>query len=162
MTERPDDVVVSAETLERMRGELDELETTGRSEMGERLQRAREFGDIRENAEYDAAKDAQALMESRIRQLQHLIKHAVVRDPPASVEEAGPGVIVSVREQGEEEVEQYLLAVTNEERVSGIRTVTTSSPLGKALAGKRVGETVRVEAPGGAFSVEVVDLRPSA
>ncbi|MGH2768021.1 MAG: transcription elongation factor GreA [Actinomycetota bacterium] len=152
---------MSAQTLERIKRELEDLVTRGREAMGERLQRAREFGDIRENAEYDAAKDAQAMMEARIRQLQHMVKYAVVREIPAQASEAVPGVVVSVRQEGSSETEDYLLAATTEERVTGAVTISVSSPLGSALLGKQVGDTARVQAPGGIFSVEVISLRPA-
>ena len=161
MSEPTDGLVVSPDTLARLELELKELTSDGRAAMSERLQRAREFGDIRENADYDAARDEQAMMEARIRNLQHMIKHAIVQEVPATTDLAAPGVIVSVQEAGEE-VEEYLLASTAEERVAGIRTITTSSPLGSALLGKRVGEAAEVAAPGGNFSVEVVGLRPRA
>jgi transcription elongation factor GreA len=160
MSEQPEQIVVSAETLERMRQELEELTTVGREAMSERLLRAREFGDIRENADYDAAKDAQAMMEARIRQLQHMIKHAAVREAPAEAEEVAPGVIVTICEVGQDETEEYLLAATSEEKVPGIRTITTASPLGSAILGKRVGDSIVVEAPGGAFTVKLLNLRP--
>jgi transcription elongation factor GreA len=157
----PEEIVVSAETLARMEKELEELTTTGREQMSERIQRAREFGDIRENAEYDAAKDAQGLMEARIRRLEHMIKNAVVRETPATADVASPGVIVTIRQEGEDETEDYYLAASPEDRMKGVRTVTTSSPLGAAIATKRVGDVVEVKAPGGTFTVEIVALRPA-
>ena len=157
----PEEIVVSAETLARMEKELEELTTTGREQMSERIQRAREFGDIRENAEYDAAKDAQGLMEARIRRLEHMIKNAVVRETPAAADVASPGVIVTVKQEGEDETEDYYVAASAEDRMKGVRTVTTSSPLGAAIAGKRVGDVVAVKAPGGTFTVEIVALRPA-
>lgn len=159
MTEE-EQIVVSAETLERMRRELEELTTAGRERMGERLQRAREFGDIRENADYDAARDEQAMMEARIRQLQYMVKHAVVQEAPAAADRVVPGLIVTVIENGAADEEEYLVAATSEEKVPGVRTVTTASPLGQALMGKQVGEEAEVVAPGGTFSVRVVALRP--
>jgi transcription elongation factor GreA len=153
-------MVVSSETLDRWEQELKELTSDGRAAMSERLQRAREFGDIRENADYDAARDEQAMMEARIRNLQHLIKHAVVQTGPATTDLAGPGVIVTIVATGETDTEEYLLASTAEEKVPGIRTITMSSPLGSALLGKKVGESAEVTAPGGKFQVEVKELRP--
>ena len=155
-----DKIPISADSLERMQAELDDLKTRGRTEMGARLKRAREHGDIRENADYDAAKDAQGLMEARIRTLEETIKHAVVREGSSEADEAAPGVIVTLKEEGIDEPEEYFLAASPEDRIEGVRTITLSSPLGKAIEGKRPGETVQVEAPGGSFSVEVVSLRP--
>jgi transcription elongation factor GreA len=159
MSDPIENMVVSPETFARWELELKELTSDGRAAMSERLQRAREFGDIRENADYDAARDEQAMMEARIRQLQHMIKSATVQAAPAGSDKAGPGIIVSVQEDGED-VEEYLLASTAEEKAPGIRTITTSSPLGSALVGKRVGDAAQVAAPRGRFSVKVVGLRP--
>lgn len=127
--------------------------------MSERLRKAREFGDIRENADYDAAKDAQGLMEARIRQLQRMISRAVVRETTGEILQALPGVIVTVRDPSNDETEDYLLAASAEEKVAGIQTASTGSPVGSALVGRRVGETVVVRAPGGEFSLEIVGLR---
>ena len=160
MTE-PEDIAVSAETLARMEKELEELTTTGREQMSERIQRAREFGDIRENAEYDAAKDAQGLMEARIRRLEHMIKNAVVRETLPDADVAVPGVIVTIKQQGEDDTEDYLFAASAEDRMKGVRTITTSSPVGGAIVGKRVGDVVEVKAPGGTFTVEIIGLRPA-
>jgi transcription elongation factor GreA len=155
-----EEVVVSAETLERMEKELLELTTTGREQMSERIQRAREFGDIRENAEYDAAKDAQGLMEARIRRLEHMIKNAVVRETPAEADVAKPGLVVTIKEEGEDETDDYLFASSPEDRMPGVRTITTASPVGSAIVGKAIGETVEVKAPAGTFRVTIVALRP--
>lgn len=154
----PSDIVVSPETLARMKAELEELTTIGREEMSVRLLRAREMGDLKENAEYHSAKDAQGLMEARIRQLQNLIKNAVVREAPASVEAVGPGVIATLKDG--DDVTDYLVADSMEEKAEGLPTITPSSPMGKAVVGKRVGEKVEIEAPGGKFAVEIIGLRP--
>lgn len=152
------DIQVSSESLERIKKELEELTTEGRAKMAERLQRAREFGDLKENAEYHSAKEAQGFMEARIRQLEHTVRHAVVREVPADAKEAGPGMVVIVKDG--DETEEYFLTVSNEDKIPGVRTVTISSPLGSALVGKAVGDEAKVDAPGGTFTVEVVGLRP--
>ncbi|HVE75407.1 MAG TPA: transcription elongation factor GreA [Actinomycetota bacterium] len=155
----PKDISVSSESLERMKKELEDLTGEGRDKMAIRLQRAREFGDLKENAEYHSAKEAQGLMEARIRQLQHTIKNAVVREGPLDADKAGLGMIVSVKDG--DDVEDYFLTASSEDKIAGVRTVTTSSPLGSALHGKSVGDEVKVDAPGGAFTVEIVGLRPA-
>jgi len=144
----------------RMRKELEELRTEGRDRTSERLLRAREHGDIRENADYDAAKNEQGLMEARIRDLEHKLKDPDIIETPNGVDVA-PGTIVTLRPLDEEEPEDetYLVALSAEEKAPGFRTVTSSSPLGAALLGKRVGERVTYEAPGGTFSYEVVGLK---
>jgi transcription elongation factor GreA len=147
---------------ERLRAELDRLRTEGRQEMAARLRRAREHGDIRENAEYDAAKDAQGLMEARIRDLERLLKDPDIVEGPVPADEALPGVLVTVRIEEDQEEETYLLAASKEERIDGLRTVTADSPLGSALLGRKVGERVSYQAPGGRFACQIVRLEPRA
>ena len=141
-----------------MREELEQLTGPGRKEMAVRLLRARELGDLKENAEYHSAKDAQGLMEARIRQLEYTISKAVVRETASTADEVGPGLIVTVKDKFG--TEEYLFADSMEERVDGASTVTPTSPMGRALAGKKVGDTATVEAPRGSFSVEIVGIRP--
>jgi transcription elongation factor GreA len=146
----------------RMRKELERLRTEGREKLAERLLRAREHGDIRENADYDAAKNDQGMMEARIRQLEYQLKDPDIIEVEDS-DEVGPGTLVTLRPSGredEDENETYLVAHSAEEHAPGYRTVTSSSPLGAALLGRRVGDLFSYEAPGGAFSYEVVAFEP--
>jgi transcription elongation factor GreA len=154
--------VLTREAFERLRRELEELTTEGRRRIAERLLRAREHGDIRENAEYDATKDEQGLMEARIRTLQRMLKDPDIAESPTEAEVAGPGILVTLRplDEDQPEDELYLLAATKEERAPGARTVSMSSPLGEALAGRRVGDRVSYQAPGGVFAYEVLSLEP--
>jgi transcription elongation factor GreA len=146
----------------RMRKELEHQKTEGRKQMGERLLHARELGDIRENAEYDAAKNEQGLMEARIRNLEHMLKDPEILEV-SEADEVSPGSLVTLRpldEGVDEEEETYLVALSREERAPGVRTVTSDSPLGSVLLGKRVGDRVSYEAPGGTFAYEVVGFEP--
>lgn len=155
---QPEDIYVSPQTLDKLKEELEQLTGPGREEMSVRLLRARELGDLKENAEYHAAKDAQGLMEARIRQLEYTIDRAQVREVSTNADEVGSGIIVTVKDKFG--TENYLIADSMEEKVDGCSTVTPTSPMGKALAGKKVGETATVEAPQGSFTVEVVGLKP--
>jgi len=147
----------------RMRRELEELRTEGRTKMAERLLHAREFGDISENAEYDASKNEQGLMEARIRQLEQLLRDPDIIEA-ADGDEVGPGTLVTVRPvddgAAEDEEETYLVALSAEERAPGVRTVTSNSPFGSALLGKKAGDRLSYEAPGGTFAYEVVRFEP--
>lgn len=154
----PEDIFVSPSTLEKLKDELEQLTGPGREEMSVRLLRARELGDLKENAEYHAAKDAQGLMEARIRQLEYTIDRAVVREVSTNVDEVGPGIIVTVKDKFG--TEDYLFADSMEEKMDGASTVTPTSPMGTALAGKKLGETATIEAPRGSFTVKIVGLRP--
>jgi transcription elongation factor GreA len=153
---------LTLEAYVRMRRELEELRTEGRTRMAERLLHAREFGDIMENAEYDAAKNEQGLMEARIRQLEQLLRDPEIIEA-ADSDEVGPGTLVTVRpvdDEDEDEEETYLVALSAEERAPGVRTVTSNSPFGSALLGRRVGDQVSYDAPGGTFAYEIVRFEP--
>jgi transcription elongation factor GreA len=154
--------VLTPDAYQRLRSELERLKTEGRTFMVERLQHARELGDIRENAEFDSAKNEQGLMEARIRELERMLKDPDIVEGPLATDRAAPGVLVTVRLVEEDDEETYLLSASKEERLQGVRTVTMDSPLGSALVGRRVGDRVSYEAPGGSFSCEIVRLEPRA
>ena len=146
----------------RLKTELDELRGDGRARIAERLRVAREHGDIRENAEYDAAKNEQALMEFRVRTLERMLRDPEIVEAPAGGDTAEPGMLVTLRPLEEEEPEDdtYLLATSAEERAPGVRTITTTSPLGQAVNGAKLDDQIEVQAPGGTFHYVVVGLRP--
>src|ERR671915_60828 len=152
--------VLSKDAYERLRAELEQLTGEGREKMSERLLHARELGDIKENAEYDSAKNEQGLMEARIRELEHLLKDPDILEGDIQTEAAAPGVLVILRplDEDEPDEETYLLAASKEERLPGARTVSVTSPLGKALLGRKPGDRVSYDAPGGMFSYEVIRL----
>ena len=162
---KPGQAPTSTLTLDaynRLKAELSDLTTVGRERIGERLKAAREHGDIRENAEYDAAKNEQGLMEARIRTLNHMLRDPEIVEAPVYSETVGPGMLVTIRPLDEDEPddEVYLLASHAEERAPDARTVTTSSPLGSALIGAAVDDEVAYEAPGGRFRYVVVEFQP--
>jgi transcription elongation factor GreA len=154
---------LTLDAYNRLKGELDELKTAGRTGIAERLLHARELGDISENAEYDAAKDEQGLMEARIRKLEQMLRDPEIVEAPASADTVMAGMAVTIRplDDGDTEDEVYLLADSAEERAKGMRTITTTSPLGSALVGAKVGDEVAYEAPGGKFRYKVVEFRPA-
>ncbi|MDQ1443616.1 MAG: transcription elongation factor GreA, partial [Acidimicrobiaceae bacterium] len=107
--------------------------------------------------DYHAAKDSQGKMESRVRQLEAILKRATIVE--ASNEEVGPGAVVGIRYEGDEDVERYLIG-SIEERHREVDVMSPSSPLGSALLGKRVGDVVEYEVPSGArLKVEIVEIR---
>jgi transcription elongation factor GreA len=155
---------LTLDAYERLKGELDELTSSGRTHIAERLKAAREHGDIRENAEYDAAKNEQALMESRIRTLERMLRDPEIVEAPPPSEVVAPGMLVTLRPLDEDDPgeETYLLAESAEERANGVRTITTTSPLGSAILGARLEDKVAYEAPGGTFHYLVIGLEPRA
>ncbi|HEY7705395.1 MAG TPA: transcription elongation factor GreA [Acidimicrobiia bacterium] len=155
MTDQP--TWLTAEAYAKLKDELDNLQTAGRQELEARLAEARSHGDIRENADYDAAKNDQGLMEARIRQIEHILAGAQVREAKDTGRVEIGSIVTLIDGEGEEA--EYLVA-TPENKVPGHLLASPSGPLGKALLGARVGDEVTYRAPGGNFGVKVVSVRP--
>ncbi len=149
---------LTQDTFTRLTAELEDLKTRGRVEIARAIEAARALGDLSENGDYHAAKDTQGKMESRIRQLDAMLENAVIVDGSrASNGEVTTGVVVSLRYEGDDDVERYLLG-SIEERREGLAVMSPASPLGRALMGRKVGDTVEYEAPSGTLKVHVVDV----
>jgi transcription elongation factor GreA len=151
---------ITQATYDRLSAELEDLRTRGRIEVADRIERAREHGDLRENAEYHAAKDDKANMEQRIVRLATILERAVIiSDDAVSGDTVVTGNTVTIRYEGdpEDQVEQYLVG-SIEERHGDVSVVSPSSPLGAALLGAAVGDTVAFAAPRGELRVEVVAI----
>jgi len=146
--------------FDRLQTEVDELKTDGRKQIAERLQRARELGDLSENAEYHETKNQQGMMEARIRKIENILKNAQIVEAPTASDHAEAGTIVTLKPLDGTDVEMYLLAASSEERARSVRTVTIASPLGQALSGKLVGDKVEYVAPGGTFAYELMKIEP--
>lgn len=153
-----DRAVLSQEALDALRAELEELKTNGREKMSAQLRQARDLGDVTDNAAFETAKQDQALLEGRIARLEDVLKNAVVREANTNTSTVSPGVKVRVRDTGDPSYEDAFLIAESEERITGARVLSPRSPLGQALLGKRVGDTVTYEAPGGTFTYEVIGL----
>jgi transcription elongation factor GreA len=152
------EVHLSPDAHRRLQEELEDLTTRGRVEIARAIEAARELGDLSENGDYHAAKDSQAKMESRIRKLRATLESAVIVEPGKSV--AGSvtaGSVVSLRYDGDEDVERYLVG-SIEERHDELAVVSPGSPLGQALLGRSRGETVEYESPAGPLRVEIVEV----
>jgi transcription elongation factor GreA len=142
---------------QKLADELEQLTTEGRRHIEERIAEARSHGDLRENADYDAAKNEQGLMEARIRQLRHLLDNAEVREVADNgIVEVG-SVVTVADEDGDED--EYFVA-TPENKIPGYLLASPSGPLGAALLGAAVGDDVTYEAPGGTFTLKIMDIRP--
>jgi len=155
---------LTLDAYSRLRAELRDLETTGRERITEKIKVAREHGDLRENAEYHAAKEEQGLMEARIRNVKEMLRDPEIVEAPAKGDAVGPGMLVTVRplDDADPDDETYLLAEHAEEKARGVRTVTLTSPFGQALNGAAEGQEVEHEAPGGVFRYVVVGFEPYA
>jgi transcription elongation factor GreA len=137
---------LTPEAYERLSSELNELKTEGRERVSQAIGTAREHGDIRENADYDAAKNEQGMMEARIRQLESLLGSAVVGEVAGTSGVAGPGTVVVVDVAGEEET--YCLG-SREEAIAGMDVLSAQSALGQAVTGRKVGDRFSYVTPTG-------------
>jgi len=150
---------LSPGAYERLSQELEERSTTRRREISLQIERAREHGDISENADYDAAKNEQGHNEARIRQLEEMLKNAVVLDSSAGGEVVEPGVLVELQHDGDDDAVTYLVG-SIEERHEKYSVLSTESPLGQALLGATPGAKVRYQGPKRELGVTVVAVRP--
>jgi transcription elongation factor GreA len=162
VTETRDDNVtwLTQEAYDRLKAELDHLSGPGRIEIADRIEAAREEGDLRENGGYHAAKEEQGKIEARIQQLQDILSNAKVGAAPRSAGTVSPGMTVTIRFEGDEEEVTYLLA-SREESGAPIDVISPKSPLGAAINGKNVGDTVSYPLPrGGEAQVEILEAVP--
>jgi transcription elongation factor GreA len=146
---------LSRDAYDRLQAELDDLTTRGRVDIATAIERARELGDLSENGDYHAAKDEQGKMEARIRQLQAMLKNAEIVGAGATSGAVAAGSVVTIRYEGDEDTERYLIG-SIEERRDDVSVISPGSPLGQALVGRGAGDVVEYEAPGGTLKVEVV------
>lgn len=149
---------LTRDTYLRLQSELEDLSTRGRVDIARQIEAARALGDLSENGDYHAAKDAQGKMEARIRRLKATLEDVEVIDNTSGADgEVTTGTVVSLRYAGDEDVERFLIG-SIEERQEGVAVVSPSSPLGQALMGRREGERVSYDAPSGPLEVEIVKV----
>jgi transcription elongation factor GreA len=147
---------LSQEAYDRLTAELEDLKTNGRPQISAEIEVARAHGDLRENAEYHAAKDEQGRMEARIRQIESLLQDAVIGER-TSADEVAAGVVVTLDVAGDEET--YLVG-SREDRHPELDVLSSDSPMGLALLGASEGDTRSFETPAGAsIDVRVISLR---
>jgi transcription elongation factor GreA len=164
VTETRDDSLtwLTQEAYDRLKSELDHLSGTGRAEIAEKIEFARDEGDLRENGGYHAAKEEQGKIEARISQLQHILASARVGEPPRTEGVVGPGMTVTVRFEGDDDEVTFLLA-SREESGAPIDVYSPRSPLGSAINGKKVGEKATYTLPNGrSATVEILEAVPYA
>jgi transcription elongation factor GreA len=155
MAEQPH---LSPKAHDRLKAELEERTTSRRRELSLAIERAREYGDIKENADYDAAKNEHGLNEARIRQLEQMLKTAVVIDGTTAGDVVEAGTVVDLRYMGDDDLLTYLVG-SIEERSEKYDVLSTNSPIGMAILGKGPGETVTYQGPKREMSVTVVAVR---
>ena len=154
----PETHELSQTAFDRLQAEFEQLTTVGRVEIASKIEAARELGDLSENGDYHAAKDEQGKMETRIAQIGAMLRNS-------RIVEAGEGdtvcvgSVVTVAYDGDpDDVETYLVG-SIEERHDGLDVISPASPMGAAIIGASVGDTLTYESPaGGTLSVQIVSL----
>ncbi len=155
MTEEPTFLTPAAR--QKIEEELEQLRTEGRRAIEERIAEARSHGDLRENADYDTAKNDQGLMEARIRKLEYLLNTAEILE----VVDSGKvevGSVVTVVDHDGDEFECFV--APQENKVAGLLLASPTSPMGQALLGGSVGDRVSYQAPAGEFTLLIKAVRP--
>lgn len=151
--------IMTYEGVKKLEEELEYLKTVKRKEITEKIKVALGYGDLSENSEYDEAKNEQAFTEGRIIQLENMLKNAVVVDESEiSTDTVSIGSIVKVKDYDFDEEVEYIL-VGSAEADPMKNKISNESPVGSALMGKKVGEIVEVNVPGGVSKFEILGIR---
>ncbi len=151
---------ITQETLAKLREEFEHLTTVGRTEIARVIEAARLLGDLSENGDYHAAKDDQGKMESRIRQIDHVLRHHEIVERDTGAQQVQHASIVQVVYEGDDDEDfQEFFIGSIEERPEGVLVASPSSPLGAALLDHKVDDEVEYEAPSGTLRVKIIGLR---
>ncbi|MCR5111860.1 MAG: transcription elongation factor GreA [Ruminococcus sp.] len=149
---------MSRESYDQLVAELNDCIINKRKEVAERLKVARSYGDLSENAEYDEAKNEQAILEAHIAELQYTIDNAeIVDDSNISVDEIGMSSKITIKRLDTGVVQTFTIVSTNHANVREGK-ISDESPIGKAAMKKRVGDVFIVEAPAGELKFEVIEI----
>jgi len=146
------------EGLQRLKDELNELKTKGRTDIARQIAEARDKGDLSENAEYDAAKDAQGMLEMKIAKLEEVVGNARVLDE-SKLDTSKVSILAKVKIKNKQNGAQMTYTLVSEEEAdlkSG--KISVKSPIGKGLLGKKVGETAEIKAPAGTMKFEIIEI----
>lgn len=151
-------ILLTDEGLKKLEDELEYLKTQKRKEVAEKIKHARGFGDLSENSEYDEAKDEQAKVELRIVELEKMLKNAkVIDDSELNLDIVSVGTKLKIFDyEYDEELEYSIVGSTEADPSKG--KISDESPIGKALLGKKTGDIVDVETPGGVIKVKILDI----
>ena len=156
-----EEVLLTAEALEKRKEQLEYLKTVKRQEVAERIERARAFGDLSENSEYDEAKNAQAFLEYDIAQLEERLRYArVISDDEHVDGKISIGSIVEVEElEGGKAVDRFTLTICGDaEEDPANNKISYQAPIGKGLMGCEVGQTVDIEVPMGTLTLRILSV----
>jgi transcription elongation factor GreA len=152
------EMTVTQSGFKKLEDELNDLITIGRKEIAEKIKEARSFGDLSENAEYDAAKNEQAEMEARIIEIENIIKHAkIVNDDEIKTDVVSVGCKVKVHDKKyNEDVEYFIVGATEADPFNF--KISDESPVGNALIGHKVGQKVKIDTPDGINTFTILSI----
>ncbi|WP_226345671.1 transcription elongation factor GreA [Agilicoccus flavus] len=157
-TATPTASYLTQDAYDRLQAELEQLSTSGRSEISKRIEAARDEGDLKENGGYHAAKEEQGKMEARIRQLTSLLQNAIVGETPKDDGIVEQGMVVTVEMFGDE---MTFLLGSREIGGDDMDVYSMTSPLGEAIMGKRAGDEASYQAPNGkTITVKILKAKP--
>ena len=153
------EVILTPEGYEKLKQEIDYLRSEKRREVADRIRVAREFGDITENAEYDDAKNEQAMLEQRIAVLEERLLNArVITKSDIAKDVVSIGSKVRLKDMGANETVEYHIVGSAEANPAEFK-LSNESPVGKAIIGRKKGEVVEVAAPRGALKYKIVEIK---
>ena len=147
---------LTREGFDKLQEELDHLRTVRRQEIANRLHEAMEGGELIENAEYEDAKNEQAFVEGRIKEIEILLATARVISEEEKSETIQVGTKVTIKEEGSEQETYTIVGAAEANPRSG--KISNESPLGRALLNRKAGETIKIEAPAGSFEVQIIKV----
>jgi transcription elongation factor GreA len=146
------------EKLDELRAELQFLKSQGRADMAKQIAEARDKGDLSENAEYDAAKDAQGLLELKISKMNEIVANARVMDE-TNIDTSKVSILSKVKIRNKKSGMEVVYTIVSEEEADlKAGKISNSSPFGKGLFGKSVGDTAQIQAPAGLVEFEILEI----
>lgn len=147
------------EGLNRLKNELNTLKTKGRTDIAKQIAEARDKGDLSENAEYDAAKDAQGHLEAKIAQLEEVVGNARVLDG-SNIDISKVSILTLIKIKNLKNGMNFDYTLVSEEEADlKAKKISVQSPIGKGLLGKKIGEKAKISTPGGEIEFEVLDIK---
>jgi transcription elongation factor GreA len=153
------DIILTKEGYQKLKREIEDLSTRRRREIADRIKVAREFGDIAENAEYDAAKNEQAMVEARIAKLEERLASArVIEKREISKDVVSVGSTVRLRDVDAKQTVEYRIVGSAEANPAELK-LSNESPVGKAIIGHKKGETVEVATPRGSLKYKILEIK---
>lgn len=154
----PEEIILTREGFDKLELELQHLKTVRRREVAKRIKQAREFGDISENSEYEDAKNEQAFLEGRVREIEQMLRNARIIDDEIADDVVHLGRTITLKDLENDEIITYALVGSAEADPLNYK-ISNESPLGKAIIGKKVGDVVEIDAPIGIIKYEINNIQ---